>query len=399
MREKVPGGKSAKPLAGLKVIELTWMAMGPYAGYLLNALGADVIHVGPPPSPEAAARGGTRYQELNVGKTCVGINLKTPEGLQLMKALLGTADVLLENFRPGVVEKLGLGYQDLKEANPRLIMVSMSAVGRVAGNYAGYAPIFSALAGLANGTGHPDGPPTEIRHPVDLTGGAAGALAVLAGLAHRNRSGKGAYIDLSAREAVMLTLTRHFLQAQQYGGDPGRVGNSSNSMVPHGVFPCQGSNEWISIAVRDDEAWRQLTAAMSRAEFGRDHRFATRTDRMVRRREVEQLVGNWTRPWSAADLSERLQSVGVAAFPSLTNKGVWELKHLHERRVFGSERRAGKETWFAHGPWMFGDERASVRPTPSEEEAFAYVFGDLLGLSTEHRASLRASGAIGPRSL
>lgn len=391
----------AEPLAGLKVVELTWVAMGPYAGYLLNCLGADVIHVGQPESPEAAARGGTRYQELNVGKACVGINLKSTDGRSLMKALLASADVFLENFRPGVIEKLGLGYEELREVNPRLLMVSMSAVGRRAatGNYSGYAPIFAALAGLAHGTGHEDGPPTEIRHPVDLTAGAIAALAVLSGLTRRQKDGKGCYVDLSAREAIMVTLTRQFIEAQHYRCDPGRQGNASDSMAPHGVFPCRGENEWITIAVSDDDAWRKLTAALSGPEFDSDCRYAKRGDRILRRREVEQLVGSWTRQWHAMPLAQHLQSAGVAAFPSMTNKDLWELKHLHEREVFASAERSGKPQWFVQGPWMFNGRRARVRSTRSGEDAFGYVFGELLRLSPERQAALRACGAIGPSTL
>ena len=396
----VERGAVSGPLSGLRVVELTWVAMGPYAGHLLASLGAEVIQVGQL-EPESVSAAPRWYDELNIGKTCIGIDVKSDEGLDLMKQLLIRADVFIENFRPGVVERLGLSYEELSPTNPGLIMISTAAVGRkrTDGNYAGYAPIFSALAGLAHLTGDSDAPPTEIRHPADLTGGAVAVLGILAGVARRRKVGRGCYIDLSAREAVLWTLTAHFLGVQAGMETDSRRGNGHRWMAPHGVYRCKGENCWISIAIGSDGEWEKLCAVMSQPDLRSNARYAKSADRHLHRDELDRIIEMWTQDCESNELTVKLQAAGVAAFPSSTNRDLWNSQHLQGRGIFERVDGRNRQRWIARAPWVFTGSTRRHPPTVLGMDAVTYVFGDLMGLPSDQIEALRVKRVIGPRGL
>ena len=381
------GGAPGLPLKGLRVLDLGWVAMGPYAGYLLSCLGAQVIHVARPQTAGLAGADAAAYNygfdTLNTGKTWVAIDLKQPAGVELVRTLAARCDIVLENFRPGVSDRLGIGYAQLSKANPRLVMLSASTYGRryMAGAHVGYAPVFSALAGLAQLTGHADGPPTEISTPVDFYAGSVGVFGILAGLHRLAESGAGCHIDLSAREAVLWSLTNEMAWMQCGHRDGARAGNAHPRMAPHGVYRCRGANRWLSIAVGSDAEWRRLCGVMGMPALAGDARFVDMHGRIERRAQLDRMLEQWTAASEARDLWARLQAAGIAAFLSATAEDLWHDPHLRERGVFQSRQTAAGARWYVTAPWRFADQQRQSLETVTGPAALKAVFTDALGLA------------------
>ncbi len=396
-------GAPGLPLKGLRVLDLGWVAMGPYAGYLLACLGAQVIHVARPQPGGLAGADAAAYNygfdTLNTGKTWVSIDLKHPDGAELLRTLAARCDIVLENFRPGVADRLGIGYAQLSKSNPRLVMVSASTYGRrnMAGAHVGYAPVFSALAGLANLTGHADGPPVEVSTPVDFYAGSVGVLGILAGLHRLCESGSGCHIDLAAREAVLWSLTNELAWLQEGHRDAVRQGNAHPDMAPHGVYRCRGENRWLSIAVGDDAEWRRLCGVMRMHELADDTRFVDTQSRIKHRAQLDRLLEQWTQDHDAGELCVRLQAAGVAACLSATSEDLWLDPHLQARGVFQSRQSAAGKRWYVAAPWLFADQPRQPLETISGPLAARAVFNDLLGLSQDKIDSYIRGGVVAIR--
>lgn len=392
-----------RPLQGLRVLDFGWVAMGPYAGYALAGLGAEVIHVGRPPEKNKtgvdAAAHNYGFDTLNTGKTWVGIDLKSQAGVELIHALAVKADIVLENFRPGVTERLGIDFATLSALNPRLVMLSASTYGQwgIDGAYVGYAPVFSALSGLAHFTGYFDGPPAEVSHPVDFFAGAVGVLGIIAGLHRLAGTGTGCHIDLSAREAVLWSLSHDMGQVQTGQRDEQRLGNAHPRMSPHGVYRCRGENRWISIAVASDHEWQRLCACVADAKLTRDTRFMTMQGRLEHRALLDQWLERWTQDHELAWVFDRLQSSGVAAFPSVTSEDLWNDAQIKARQVFMSRETNGHKRWYLGAPSSYLGHPRSQLKTIEGAAALQVVFSDVLGLSEERIDALKDSGVISSR--
>ena len=392
----------AQPLQGLRVLDLGWVAMGPYAGYLLSCLGADVIHIARPPSGDPAGVDHAAYNygfdTLNTGKTWVAIDLQRRAGVALLKQLAARSDIVLENFRPGVSTRLGIGYDALSAANPRLVMLSASTYGerQMGAPYPGYAPVFAALAGLADLTGNADGAPTEVSTPVDFFAGAVGVLGLLAGLHRLRATGRGCHIDFSAREAILWSLAHAWGSLQAGQADLRRIGNSHPDMAPHGVYPCAGENHWLSIAVGSDAEWQCLCTCAGAALA--DACFATVAGRIEQRSALDTALAQWTRTQQLWALCERLQAAGVAAYPSASSEDLWNNRHLKTRGMFQPGSHGSVSTWHAAAPWAYPGQMRSPLPTTDGAAAIARVFGGILGLLPERIAELMRSGVIAQRA-
>ena len=283
-RPEQPGRDRGGPLAGVRVLEITKVWAGPYAGKLLAHLGAEVIKVESSTNmDEMRAYGGVDidaapyFLSINQEILSVQVNMKTPDGLDLVKRMVAAADIVIDNIRPGAMERSSLGYEDLKQIRPDIIQCSIKMWGTDGplGYQTGYAPSFAALSGLTALVGHEGETPRgmNIRYG-DSTAGACAALACIAALHHRERTGEGQYIDLSAVEA-MTSLVGDSLFAYSVTGEvPESDGNFHPEMCPHGAYPCEGG-EWISIAVADDDEWRELCEVLGAGELLADLRHAT----------------------------------------------------------------------------------------------------------------------------
>ena len=377
--------------------------MGPYAGYALAALGAEVIHIGRPakdsPGGVDPAAYNYGFDTLNTGKTWVGIELKRREGVELVRQLVVQCDIVLENFRPGVMTQLGLDFAVLSAVNPRLVMLSASTYGQrgIGGPYVGYAPVFSALGGLAGLTGYADGPPAEVSHPVDFYAGSVGVCGLLAGLHRLAATGTGCHIDLAAREAILWSLTNDIALYQGGKHDGKRRGNSHPDMAPHGVYRCQGENRWISIAVGGDAEWQRLCDLIGAGGLPAGARALTLQRRLERHSEIDGLIEIWTQTQELGQLAQRLQASGIAAFASCTSEDLCRDAHLHERGVFQSAQTPQGNRWYVAAPWRYQDRPRQKLETIRGPAAMRTVFAGLLGLSQGEIEALQSEGVIAVR--
>ena len=388
------------PLNGVRVADFSVHAAGPFAGMILAALGADVIKV------ESAARlditrrphamygkPPSSFEQVNASKRSVTLNLKEPRALELAYDLVRISDVVLENFRPGVMDRLGLGYPQLREIKPDIIMVSLSSNGQTGpeARYAGYAPMFAALGGLGHLTGYPDGPPVELRHAMDHTGGMMAAFSAVAALcAHRSHH-LGQRADVAVRDIATAFMGHALMDTAMNGRDALRQGNRDDAMAPHGVFPCQGEDQWITIAVADDAQWRALQTVMGNPEWAESDDYGDQFLRWQNQDALERHVSQWTAQHTAAALTDRLQRAGVAAFPSLSAEQLLADPHLAARGAFPatSDPDRGEQRAVAP-PWRFSRTPTDpLRWTPELGQHNREVFCGLLGMDAAELSALQ----------
>jgi crotonobetainyl-CoA:carnitine CoA-transferase CaiB-like acyl-CoA transferase len=391
-----------KPLAGIRIADFTVHNAGPFCTHLLSQLGAEVIKIESAMRPDAFRKphpvygrmGPATFDQVASTKLSVRINLKKPQGVALAKRLVAVSDVASESFRPGVVERLGLGFEDLRAVKPDIVVLAVSSSGQTGPDrhFAGYAPLFGAWGGLGELTGYEDGPPVEMRHVMDHTVGMNAAVAVMAALHRRRATGQGGLVDVSAREVASSLLGEALLLAAA-GAEPQRMGNDHPRMAPHGVYPAEGEDRWITIAVDGDEAWRALATLIGAS----DPRFATEAGRHQHRRELDGLLSDWTCGREANAAAEQLQALGIAAHASWTTPEIAHDPHLHARRAIVEVREPdGKERAAVGVPMMLskGPEVGIDRGTPKLGEHEDYVYGDLLGMGREERSALEDAEVI-----
>lgn len=393
------------PLKGVRVIELTKVWAGPYAGKMLAHLGAEVIKIESISNlDEMRAYGGVDinsapyFLSINQEILSVQVNMKTPEGLDLVKRMVAQADILIDNIRPGAMERSGLDYASLKSIKPDLIQCSIKMWGTDGplGYQTGYAPCFAALSGLTALVGHEGETPKgmNIRYG-DSTAGACAALACVAALHHRDSTGEGQFIDLSAVE-TMTSLVGDSLFAWSVTGQvPESDGNFHPEMCPHGAYPCQGT-DWASIAVANEGEWQALCAVLEAPALAADPRFTTLADRLENRLALDAAITTLTRPHDAGELSEILRDAGVPAFKSMSSIDLCTDGFLWSREAYRmvSDHRSGSRPIIGPSWRMSPDPAAVERGAPLLGEHNAYVYRELLGLREEEMDDLIARKVI-----
>ncbi len=342
-------------LEGVRVLDMTNVLAGPYCGYQLVLLGADVIKVEVPGSgdlarqlgadPDLNARGmGASFLAQNAGKRSVEIDLKDPDGKERFRRLLSDADVLLENFRPGVLTRLGFPWERLREINPGLVYCAISGFGQ-SGPMAGrpaYDQIIQGLAGMMSVTGSEPEHPLRAGYPVsDTVGGLAAAMAICAALVDRARTGKGHMLDVSMLEtsaSVMGWAVSNFLIT---GQEPEPMGNDNATAAPSGAFPT--ASGLINIAANKHEQFVTLCRLLDREDLVEDPRFATREARKANREALNQEIAAVLQQRPAIDWEELLSREGVPAARVLTVPEMVELDQLKERHFFTDLPFPGEE--------------------------------------------------------
>lgn len=307
------GGLGA-PLAGVRVLDFTWVVAGPVATRTLADLGAEVIRIERRDSPDFGVRRGGLTGSLMRGKQSVVVDLATARGREVARALALRSDVVADNFSARVMPNLGLDRASLCAERPELITLRMTGFGLdgPARDHVSYGPTLQALCGfplaMAHAAAAPAGPGYSYS---DVAAGNLGALAVLAALRHRRRTGQGMEIDLSQYEALASLLGPLLLSGEPVGA----LGNASPEApgAPHGVYPCAGDDRWIAITVLDDDAWRGFVAALGAPAWSRDARFATAAERVRHTEALDAYVTAWTRTQEAGAAMAHLQAHGVAA--------------------------------------------------------------------------------------
>ena len=387
------------PLEGIRVLDFTWAWAGPQGTLLLALLGAEVIKVesrrrldharlrslvaGPSTTgPDHSFI----FNTLNLNKLSLTLNLSKPEAVEIARALAKKSDVVTENMRPGVLERLGLGYEALRSIKPDIIMLSSSAVGGTGPErlYTGYAPTFAALGGLAYITGRPAGRPAPLMGTIDLRVGSTSAFAVLAALYYRKRTGKGQFIDLSSAEAVSVLMGDAFMDYTMNSRVQERMGNRDRAIAPHSCYPCKGE-QWVTIVAATEGEWQALCGVIGDRRLTEDERFADTYRRWENQEALDGLIGEWTAERSPQTVMETLQAVGVAAMPVYDGADLVRDAHVLERGIIEEvEHPAMGKKKVLGPPWRFSKTPAEIRrPGPLLGQHNDYVLGELLGMSRQ----------------
>ncbi len=396
-------GLTPGALAGVRVIDLGWVLAAPYATMLLGYLGAEVIKVESRrriDEQRIAHRAGlakdydasSNFFEVNLTKRSVTLNLATEEGARLVRELVATSDVVIENMRPGVVDRLGLGYEELRKVRPDVIMASVSGWGGKGPlrSYTAYAPCFSSFSGLAHLTGYADDEPNTGTSSNDARSGTGAAFAILMALVLRQRTGRGQYIDMSSCETLNTLVGDRMVEWGLSGVSPGRDGDHDGVVAPHNVYRTAGDDRWISIAVTDDHEWAALRRAMGDPEWARDAALQQNAGRIARQADLDAHLAAWTIGQDAVELSDHLQRHGVAAVPSYDAEQLFDHPHLRARDslVEVDHPTLGTRTAIAP-PWLLSETPARItRSAPLLGADNEYVLQDILGLSAERVAEL-----------
>ena len=419
------GEKSLSKLAldGLRILDLTQVAAGPYATMLLALMGAEVIKVESCTRMDInrgrarPATGDTRvypdgepgehpwnraahHVHRNINKLAVTLDLTTTRGKELFIALARISDVLFENYRASVMDRLGLGYDLVSQANPQLVYVKISSQGAT-GPEKDYGSLGSTLeqtAGLASITGYEDGPPlmTNDTFP-DPVVGILAVGALMAALRRRRGTGRGCLVDLSQREATTMLLGEAFLDYSVNGRVAGTMGNQHRDMAPHGVYPCLGDDMWAAVSVSCEEEWLGLCRAIGQANLALDPRFHDLESRRRNQAELDQIISSWTQERDHYQVMHMLQAHGVPAGavlkgsetiadPHLEARGFWDMVEHPEAGTY-------KQTTT---PWILSKSlRRQAAAAPDLGEHNDLVLGDLLGLGSEELKDLERQGIIG----
>ena len=423
--------KGKQALSGLRVIDLSQILAGPYATKLLADMGAEIIRV------ECAARSGrggalprmkpggafgasfpqgdtgersynrfAYYNEVNRNKYAITLDLAKPLGAYVFRKLVKISDVVIENFTPRVMKNFGLDYPVLREANPQLIMISLSGYGQDGpySNYVTYGEGIEAMAGLSKLTAYVSGEPLKpgVAY-ADATSGLHAAFAILAALHCRRLNGKGQYIDLAMREAVTPILGEAIMDYTISQRVAAPTGNRHSTMAPHGCYRARGGgtgkkNEeddaWIVIAVSSDEEWKALCHAMGNPPWTREDKFASLSDRILNRDELDLLIGEWTAGYDHIELMNILQTSGVKAGAVLNMAELAHDPNLNERGFFQelSHPEAGTHR-YPGVSWQMSRTPGRLRlPAPCFGEHNHYVFSELLGMSGDEISRLADEG-------
>lgn len=400
---------TAPPLAGLRVIDLATFIAGPFTAAVLGEFGAEVIKVEQPGSGDplrqfgSASRRGDGYAWLSEqrNKKSVTLDLRHPEGAALLKRLAAEADVLCENFRPGTLEKWGLGPEALAAVNPGLILVRISGYGQT-GPYRdrpGFARIAHAFGGLTHLTGVPGGPPLTPGSTslADYISGLYGAVGALLALRARERDGAGGQtIDVALYESIFRVLDEMAPLYAATGFVRPRLGAMTSNVCPHGHFEC-GDGGWVAIACTSDKMWRRMAALLGREALGEDERYATSAARVENREEVEAMVTAFTLSLPRDRAVEACNAGGVPTAPVYSVADIFRDPHYRARETIkeAMEPETGERV---HVPNVL----PALSATPGRLETLGprlgahndEIYGGLLGLSENERAALREKGAI-----
>jgi formyl-CoA transferase len=397
------------PLAGVRVVELGMLLAGPFTGRLLGDMGAEIIKVEPPGKPDPLREWGqARYKGRSLwwpvqsrNKKCVTLNLRQERGQRLLLDLVRHSDVLVENFRPGTLEKWELGPDQLWEVNPRLVIARISGYGQT-GPYApraGFASVAEAMGGIRHLNGFPGEPPPRLH--ISLGDSLAGMFAVqgvLAALYWRDvlGGGRGQVVDVSLMEGCFALLESTVPEYDRLGIVRGPGGTGLRGVAPSNIFK-SSDDTWMVIAANADNVFRRLCAAMGQPELADDARFATHLARGDNQEELEGIVGEWAKRHTVAEIDRLLNEAGVICGPIYTVADIFEDEHYQAREMLVKHR--DPEFGEYVGPGIvpkFSETPGEVRWSATWEEGSHNrdVYGGLLGLSDEDCAELKEQGIL-----
>lgn len=400
---------SPGPLAGVRVLELGMLLAGPFTGRLLGDMGAEVIKVEPPDKPDPLRDWGkARYKGralwwpvLSRNKKCVTLNLRTDKGQQLLLDLVRVSDVLVENFRPGTLEKWNLGWERLSQVNPRLVRAESPATDRRVPTRTVRASLRwrRRWAASATSNGFPGEPPPRMHIGLgDSLAGMFAAQGILAALYHRDalRGGRGQVVDVSLLESCFALLESTVPEYDRLGIVRGPGGTGLQGIAPSNIFQ-SGDGAWVVIAANADNVFRRLCEAMGQPGLADDERFSTHLARGDHQEEIEGIVAAWARERDASEIDRVLNDAGVICGPIYTIADIFEDEHVRAREMLVEHEDPEFGTFLGPGVMpKFSETPGEVRWSATWEHGShnGEIYGDLLGLSEGDLAMLRKDGVL-----
>ncbi len=398
-----------KPLEGIHILDFGWVLVGPLTTKLLASYGAEVIKLegktradvcrtqGPFQKGNVGLDRSYRFLWTNTSKKSVTLNLAHPKGKKIAKRFVEWADVVVENFAGGAMERMGFGYDELKKIKPDIIMLSTSMQGQTGphAGHPGYGMQLTALAGFDSITGWPDMEPVELGFYTDFIAPHLNVTAILAAIDHRARTGEGQYLDVSQYEAGAHFLSPLLLDYEINGRIAGRMGNACSNAVPNNVYRCRGEDRWCAISVTGEKEWECLKKVVARPWI-EDTRFATLQKRQENEALLDSLIESWTVDQTAGEVMMKLQSMGVGAGVVQDAEDLL-LKdpQLQYRHFFTRLEHPGVGSYSAMRPYFsLSQAEPEITRAPLIGEHNDYGYKDILKLTDEEIADLVIEGVI-----
>ena len=395
----------APPLSGVRVLDFGHVLAAPFCTRLLADLGADVVRVESSKHPDFPWPSSYRhpdgrhasYLNTNRNKRSVAIDLKHPAGRDVARRLAVAADVVVENFSAGVMTRLGLGYETLKEANPRLIFASMSGYGNSGPrrDWTSMNMNLQGYAGLMQVTGAEGDPPTAISNSWnDYIGGLHTGYAIIGALTERESTGQGVHLDIGQFECSVSMIAPLLLFSAVKQRNPERMGNRSARFAPQGVYRCAGEDEWCAVSVHDDGQWRALAEAVGDAGLANETRFATLPGRMRHHDEIDERIEAWTSRLPGAEVEARLKQAGVSAARMRRIRDLVESEEPSGAYKKMAEPRVGSMLTTALPIELSESPLPPASPAPTLGQHTREVLREWLHLSEGEMAGIDAQGAL-----
>ena len=405
--------KDDLPLAGVRVADFTWFGAGPIYTAVLAHHGAQVIRIEsqshidglrlahPMPEGKYTWNVSGYFNNFNAGKLSFSLNMKHPKALDVALRLISLSDIVAENYTAGTLEKWGLTYEAMLAVKPDIILVRepMQGAGGPHGDFGGFGFVITPLAGVSHLSGFPHREPVGLgtNYTDYVINPGHAAIATLAALRYRNRTGRGQLIEVAQVESSICAVSTAILEYTANGRVGTREGNRLGHAAPHGAYPCAGDDHWCAIAVFSDDEWRALCRAMGHPEWAREERFATLQGRKENEDELDLLIEGWTALHSAEDVMETLQAAGVPAGVVQSAQDVLENDpHLKARGyyVYLDHPEAGRTAYDGPGFRLSKTPGRLQSPAPMLGEHTALVCSEVLGMDDEEMAQLVMEGVL-----
>jgi crotonobetainyl-CoA:carnitine CoA-transferase CaiB-like acyl-CoA transferase len=400
------------PLKDVKICDFMWVMAGPASTRILADYGATVVRIESPTRIDTARTlqpyhgnqlspdGSGLFANCNAGKFGISLDLRNPASRGVIHDLVRWADVVTESFSPKAMRAWGFDYEALRKINPGLIMLSSCLMGQTGplAKIAGFGNMAAAIAGFANLTGWPDRPPAGVFGAyTDYVSPRYTAMAILAALDHRRRTGEGQYIDQSQAECSIHFLGPAILDYTVNGRVDQRMGNADPVFAPHGVYPAAGDDNWIAIVCRDDDDWRRLCSAMENQDLACDACYASASGRREHREAIDASISAWSRAFDRGAIESRLQSHGVPAHQVQNSADAYADPQFTHRRHFVALDHPSLGKFTVEGPRAKLSRTPGVvnRAAPSLGQDNQHVLENILGYDETQISELAASGALG----
>ena len=394
-------------LSGIRIIDMTHNQAGPACAQILAFLGADVIKLEEPKGGDVARRNMRDRQDsdslffllFNANKRSLTLNLKTGRGKELFKELIAKSDVLLENFGPGALDRLGFGYDALAQINPRLIYATIKGFGTYGPyrDFKSYEPIAQAMGGAMSITGFPDNPPTFVVPAIGDSGtGMHMAIGILAALQQRHASGRGQHVEVSMQDAVVNLIRVSLRDHQRFGAAMPRRGNQMGRGVPSTTYPCApgGANDYVFITAQQ-QMWPAFAKAIGQPELAGDPRFATEEARWENREALTAIIEAWTRGHDKHEVMRILGEAGVPCGACQDTGEVLADPHLKAREMIVDLDYPTRGTYQTVGcPVKLSDSPAQLSRPPLLGEHTGALLSELCGIDPDEVTRLREDGVI-----